>query len=322
MNSLSAIKRVKIVNYMSHKETEIDDLGNLVAIIGDNHSGKTVFMQAIVLTVYGLSWPEEDIRDGESSASIEVEFYNGNKVERRRTRKAQKTIVTFAGESPKEFNGVRDIEDVLYKATGFKRISTSKGSKPVAFQYEALEETEPFLVGSTGAPGLLKAVASFSHGSELPAIKKALTDKKKGIDNNLALNQAKLNDIEEELERFNDPEWAKLNELVEAVEEIDKKINTLCSWDLKLDNVLELRENYLAKRDAARPYDMDEADSLVEEIKAIHDSIEELEELDSLIDQYVEDRSTLREAKAAEEKAGEKLKLDRCSTCNRMCMNG
>ena len=307
---------------MSHADSKIDNLSNLVAIIGNNKSGKSVFMEAAVLTIYGLPWAEVDIRDGEKEGSILVEFWNGNSVERVRSKKTQKTIVTFAGKPPVTYNGIRDIEDVLFAATGFKRIPTSKGSKPISFQYEALQETEPFLVGSVSAPGLLKAVASFSKGSELPEVKRALATKKRAAEKERDTLQWAVQDVEKKFEKLQSPDWDRLRKLVEVCDKIDSRILSKQNQLEALEEIEELKEDYAQQKVLAVPYDVKKADALIEELKLIDETIEELEEVVEVLDRYQNDSDNLVKASAVEKKAGAKIKMERCSKCRRLCIHG
>jgi DNA repair exonuclease SbcCD ATPase subunit len=72
------IRKIKLKNFMSHKETEIKLNPGVTSIIGENNLGKSVFLRGLRAASYG-ECSDTDIKHGEKKLEVELEVEN-NKV--------------------------------------------------------------------------------------------------------------------------------------------------------------------------------------------------------------------------------------------------
>lgn len=314
-----AIKSIEVVNFMSHVNSKVDNLQSLVAIVGPNGSGKTAFMEAAVLTLFGLSWEEKDLRDDESSGSITITFYNGTQVRRERTKSTQKTFITYPGKEPIKLTGVRDISEDVYKATGFKRLRFTKDGKPISFQYEPLSETEPFLVGSNTSSGLLKAITSFSIGSDLPRIRQVLNSQYSKAKSDLESHRVKIQTATEEIESLRGDVWAKLLDRYRKTRKLEKQL-AATKKSISLLTELQVAVAVLDEFKAVKVHELPDIADDIDELKATKSRLEKVAQLLTLIEELKNRHALLKGSVAKLEEEAAKATITKCSTCKKHCI--
>lgn len=80
------LKKINLKNFQSHKDTNIELDKGLNIIVGPSDTGKTAIIRGIKWVLYNEPSGDYFIREGETEASVTLEFSNGVKVKRLRTR--------------------------------------------------------------------------------------------------------------------------------------------------------------------------------------------------------------------------------------------
>lgn len=144
------IRRLKLINFMSHKNTEVFLHPGVTAVIGENHLGKSVFVRALRSLAYGES-SDSDISHGEKRLEVEIEIENGKVIrftrEKKRNPINEWTLedsqgnVLFNDENSTEFRtGGRGVPDWVIK--------TLKIDKFEGFDHQLSHQKFPvFLLG-------------------------------------------------------------------------------------------------------------------------------------------------------------------------------
>lgn len=123
------LKSIRLVNYQAHQDTYIEFTDTQTVITGANNSNKTGVIRALEILLFGAPFPEYDISHGETKSILEVEFQDGRKVIRTRTKTVQTTKL---GDT--EYKGIRDIKDEIAAYTGFKKIALDPNSSAELLQ--------------------------------------------------------------------------------------------------------------------------------------------------------------------------------------------
>ncbi len=101
------LKKITLENFQSHKYTEIDFTEGLNIIVGPSDTGKTAIIRGLKWVLYNEPSGDYFIREGENECRVEVEFNNGVKLKRIRSR--SKNIYMLIG---------RDGEEVRFEGFG------------------------------------------------------------------------------------------------------------------------------------------------------------------------------------------------------------
>lgn len=80
------IKKLRIHNFQSHKDSTLEFANGLNVIVGTSNHGKSAIVRALDWILRDSLRGSSFIRHGEKKVRVEVEFENGDKVSRHRTR--------------------------------------------------------------------------------------------------------------------------------------------------------------------------------------------------------------------------------------------
>lgn len=78
------IKRIRIENFQSHKDTELSFSDGLNVIVGPSDQGKSAIIRAIKWVLYNEPRGTDFIRQGTNSARVTLELSNGYVITRER----------------------------------------------------------------------------------------------------------------------------------------------------------------------------------------------------------------------------------------------
>jgi exonuclease SbcC len=140
-----------IVNFQSHKDTTINFVQGLNALIGESNQGKTAILRAINWALYNEPKGSDFIRTGESKCKVTLKFSDGSVIERERDRSSSGTYrVTDANGKTTEYKGFgNDIPIEVANTHQMPKVYLAKDYQEnlnVASQLDP-----PFLIGTTGA---------------------------------------------------------------------------------------------------------------------------------------------------------------------------
>ncbi len=233
---MRTIKRITLHNYLSHKDTTLDDLGDSVCIKGPNQSGKSNIYNAVSLVHNNEDWPEQDLfidkSDPNSKPSIEgyveIEYSDGRIIRRSKTKSKNTYVLTYPDGRQEHLGTIRGAEDKINEFTGFIPMRLFKDDpkeKPVMVQMVPLDNTTPFLMTGTSPAGVLQAINRLSSGSLYDSARRlAETDHKKVQAELSALTRQSetLNTLLKSYEEKKVVEAeSRLNDLIEANKKID-----------------------------------------------------------------------------------------------------
>lgn len=256
------IKKVILENFQSHKYTVLDFDDKLNVIVGPSDSGKTAILRGIRWVLYNEPTGDFFIREGENYCSVLIEFNDGIKVKRYRSKSKNMYILYNSQDEELVFEGFgTSIPEEIINATGIKKIFLDTDLTKSINLSDQLEG--PFLLSeknSTRASSIGRLVGVNIIDD---TIKETLKDIR-----NLSL---KKKNIEERLVKLKD-ELSKY----EYLEELEKRINKLNS----------IRDEIFTKSNKLDTYKNlnEKLQLIVKEKKEIFHYLQKLSNLDLLLD--------------------------------------
>lgn len=125
------IRRLRMVSFMSHEDTEVRLAPGTTAIIGDNHIGKSCVIRALRAVTYG-EISDADIRHGCKNVAVEIEIEGGRVVKLTRQpgrnpvnewtlEDLEGNVLTDADTNTEFRSGGRSAPDWVGKVTGIQK---------------------------------------------------------------------------------------------------------------------------------------------------------------------------------------------------------
>lgn len=223
------IKKMRLVNFQSHRETEIVFDKGLTVIVGQTDQGKSSIIRALKWVLYNEPRGTDFITAGENFCQVTIEMSDGTTIIRERDGQKNKYVLIKDGEK-QIFEGFgSNIPLEIIKAHGIPKIHIDKDSTSAVNLAEQLEP--PFLLSESGsnrakALGRLIGV-HIIDAAQRSTIKDLLETEqlKKLINNEIAATR-------DELTNYDDvPE---LEKRVINLQSIIKKLNEKKEYFLKL----------------------------------------------------------------------------------------
>lgn len=189
------IARVRLHNYRSHKDTDIEGIGRLAAFVGENSAGKSNVFKGIEMVCLNGDFPERclyrDKTTGKAAkeGSAEVWFEDGAMIGRYRDGKKQWLVMREADGAEQTMHTIRDCADLVAEFTGFRRAALDKSRKTgECIQIVPLEDNRPFLIAGDSPATVLRKVNTLADGAAIEKAKarmqtsvRSLKDQRRGL---------------------------------------------------------------------------------------------------------------------------------------------
>ena len=149
----TVIKRIELVNFMSHERTVIEPADGLTVLVGPNNCGKSAFVAALQILCHNAK-SNYVMRHGEKKVEIIVETDDGHRIEWQRTKSGSPKYIIDGQTHDRLKQGVPEqLHDIL----GLAKVTCEKDQFDVHFG----EQKSPvFLLNDSG-----KAAAQFFASS-------------------------------------------------------------------------------------------------------------------------------------------------------------
>ena len=283
------LKRVKLKNFISHANTEIEFPLGVTVIVGPNGAGKTSIVDAIVFALFGDKVRGEKVEDlirrGASSAEVELTFEAGKDYTVRWIRKRRRGVeVTLSRGDVGVIANTKDavLEEIskilrMDKESAMNSIFIRQGE--IASLVDADPRTRKNLLGKLiGLDKLEKAWEKMRDViSHFEGIKSELEGNIQGIERELKVRKEQRSKLEEEIENLKTEIRNLERKLVDIEDQLKVAKSELERWDEK-------------KR---------KHDSLIVELTRIDEKIkaakEKIESLEAELKQSEEAKKRLRE---------------------------
>jgi len=333
------IKRVKLKNFISHANTEIEFPLGVTAIVGPNGAGKTSIVDAIVFALFGDKVRGERVEDlirrGTSSAEVELTFEAGKDYTVRWIRRRRGVEVTLSRSDVGVIANTKDavLEEIskilrMDKESAMNSIFIRQGE--IASLVDADPRTRKNLLGKLiGLDRLEKAWEKMrevtSHFEDIKSklegdiqgierelkvrkelrskLKKEIEDLKAEIGNleqKLVNLKGQLKDAESELEKW-DEKKRKYDNLIVELTKIDGKIKATKEKIEGLETELEQSEE--AKKR------LKELEPEIAKIPLLEEYAEKLSELNNLVEEKDQLKNDLNTISDIRNEAKESIEL-------------
>ncbi len=229
------IEKIELVNFESHKKTNLDLVNGVNVIVGASDSGKSSCLRGInwVINNRPLGDDFRSYWGGKTSSSIVI---NSNKIERIRTDTENLYIVNGDYEHPFKAFG-NDVPEEIKKLINFSDVN---------FQYQM---DAPFLFSETSgevAKYINQIINLEIIDNTLANIEKMKRDYTKKLENERVL----LSSNQDELSKYSNLE--ELEKLVSKAEILEKKINDI---ETKKENLISISEKIVSLKSAIKKID-------------------------------------------------------------------
>lgn len=247
------IKKVILENFQSHKYTVLEFNEQLNVIVGPSDSGKTAILRGIRWVLYNEPSGDYFIREGENHCSVTIEFNDGIKVKRFRSKSKNIYYLYNSDNDEIAFEGFgTSVPEEIINATGIKKILLDRDlSKPINLS-DQLEGA--FLLsekGSTRASSIGRLVGvNIIDDTIRDTLKdvRNLSVKKKNIEDRVSSLQEELSQYEY-LEELKD-RIEKISQIREKIYEKEKLLTAYKSANEKLQLLYKEKNhiNYYLQR--------------------------------------------------------------------------
>ncbi|MFT5302356.1 MAG: DNA repair exonuclease SbcCD ATPase subunit [Mariniblastus sp.] len=200
----AVIKRIELINFMSHERTVIEPSAGLTVLVGPNNCGKSAFVSALQVLCHNAK-SSYVMRHGEKKCEIIVETEDGHVVHWSRTKSGSPKYLIDGQEFDRLKGGV---PDELHEILGLGKVACEKDQFEVHFG----EQKSPvFLLNDSG-----KAAAQFFASSSDAIRLVEMQDRHKSKVRDAKRDHSRLRAEQTELDRRLD--------LLDTVPEIDVRL--------------------------------------------------------------------------------------------------
>lgn len=303
-------------NFQSHKKSELQFHPNVNAIIGKSDSGKTALLRGIYWVVYNRpsgqaiisEWNRDKKNNPIKETSVQIIQNEIGVVRVRSPELNGYRIVTNDNEEKLEAIGM-DVPDKILNIINLSEVNIQK-------QMDA-----PFLLSESAS----EVARFFNKEIKLDLIDKLLSNaesKRRGFNADIKNLEAKLSEVNKELEQYNILEEA--TELCEKLKIIEEQYDKL---EKELDTIRDLEESYSSFNNIIKTYEkvdfdgiskiISELDTIKREEKITQEQVQEIEELH---DSFCKSSDTIEKSDSAI-KSFEKLMPKVCPLCGNSMEN-
>ena len=267
------LKRVKLKNFISHVNTEIEFPLGVTAIVGPNGSGKTSIIDAIIFALFGDKVRgdrvEDLIRRGARYAEVKLTFEAGKEYTVRWIRRKRGVEVTLSRSDVGFIANTRDaVLEEISKILGMDKESSMNSifirQGEIASLVDADPRTRKKLFGKLiGIDRLEKAWEKMKEVlSHFEDIKNKLKGDIHGIERELKVRKEQRNKLEKETEDLK----AEIGNIKRKLVDIEGQLKVAKSELEKWDEIKRKHDNLIV-----------ELTKIDEKIKAVKEKIEGLE---------------------------------------------
>lgn len=290
MDKLKYLSRITLKNFQSHKYSVIEFNRGLNVIVGPSDTGKTAIIRAMKWVFYNEPAGDFFIREGENECSVIVEFNEGTKVERYRSRSKNIYILYDHNENEIRYEGFgTSVPEEILEATNMRKILLDSNGANAINLGEQLEG--PFLLSektSTRASAIGRLIGVNIIDEALVETLKDLrnfTNQRKMLNENIEILNTELKDYEY-LKAVSE-KTDRVSEITNKLKEKSLKLSRLktISKDIKkIEIEIEDINIYLKKL-----IHLDELITRIKDIKELENSFKHLNNINNRFKRYKQD---------------------------------
>ncbi len=291
----SYIKRLRLRNFQSHRETEFEFTPGLNIIVGPSDQGKSAIVRALRWLVYNEPRGTGFIRVGETRCEVRVELSNGVAVERIRdeSNRTNRYILEVPGEEALVFERFnKEVPFEVRQALGIQKLVIDRDRAVeinLASQLEA-----PFLLEESGTTRS-KVLGRMANLHIIDAAQReTLRDTSQALQE-ISRLEGDIELLDQQLQNYaqleeEETRLANLEQLLRRFADLDREVRML---EEARDFLLQNRQQMAEIRDVLKQ--LDQLDEAYQNQVAITRLLQDLQEIQGLREQR---NQTLEELKA------------------------
>lgn len=238
---MSYIKRIKLINFQSHKDTEIFLDKGLTVILGPTDQGKSAIIRALKWVLYNEPRGTDFIRVGCKYCAVTIEMSDGTIIIRERDGNKNRYILKRQ-EQEQIFEGFGNtVPHEITAAHGIPKIYIDRDSTSAVNLAEQLEA--PFLISETGS-NRAKALGQLIGINVIDAAQRSTLKDLMETEQQRKLITNEILEIKEELKNYQELETLEnimisLKGLLDEIKQKRKKLMKLLEIKQKLEPTIQ-----------------------------------------------------------------------------------
>ncbi|MBO8158358.1 AAA family ATPase [Thermosyntropha sp.] len=246
------IKRLKIKNFQSHKNTDIELLPGLNILVGESDQGKSSVIRALRWLFYNEPSGTGFIREGETYCEVTVEMNSGVVISRIRDARINRYLIKYPDGSEDKFDSVgNQVPPEVKRELGITSLNYGEKSLDINIAYQL---DSPFLFDKSG-PDKAKIIGSIADLHIIDAAQQELLRDIKSQQSKHSELEKEITGFKAELDMYEDLDSqkqlaAQINQLLSAADEKRKEKNYFeeikSRWD-RIQNEIDINSAKLER---------------------------------------------------------------------------
>lgn len=231
---MGSINKLKLVNFQSHRNTEIEFDKGLTVILGQTDQGKSAIIRALKWVLYNEPRGTDFITAGCNSCSVTLEMNDGTIITRARDKNKNRYILQ-KGDKKEVFEGFGNTVPLeIVKAHGIPKIQIDKDIKSAVNLAEQLEP--PFLISET-AGNRAKALGRLVGVHIIDAAQRSTNRDLTNTEQHFKFIKKEIGKIKEELKDYDN-----ISQLKIKIDNLKKILTQLKQYHIKYLKLKEIDE--------------------------------------------------------------------------------
>lgn len=228
------IKSLRLINFQSHKDTEIELDPGINLIVGTSHAGKSALLRGLNLLFHNEPRGKSFIRKGTDEAFVSIVFNDGYEITRIKGESRNAILITSPTGLVKAYERIGDkLPQEAIDILGNPPISKDHGPISYAEQFAPF-----FLVGLTPTE-LPRSLSELTGINDFEEAAKRLASDARRADNKAKDSSQRINAYQSDLEQYQD-----LDKQLDYLSKLEKWSDAVDDCGKKYDNALELQLRY------------------------------------------------------------------------------
>lgn len=245
------IRTVKIRNFESFEEADIDFSDGLNILIGKSHCGKTTIVNAISWVLFNNLPDNGFIRDEKKPCSVEVCFDDFS-IRREKSAKENIYVITKSGKSEKFSSVGNTVPEVIQTMTGIKELQVDGD---YTINVNIASQKEPLFVIDSSGHSRSKLIGRLSKANIVDSMIQDFNRDSRNCTSSMKSSQLKLDEYKSSLEKLSHVEhdMKLIKKAKEQYAETEKKIRDRDAWISLRDRKNRVKKSYSALKALLQP---------------------------------------------------------------------
>ena len=254
------IEKIKLTNFQSHLDTEVDLVPGINVLIGSSDNGKSAILRGLYWNWRNRPLGDGFIKDGEEFSEVTVNYKN---------RKSAFDVLRRRGKSENLYK-ISTLEDSFIAGTNVpKEIEEAINFSDINFQ----SQFSPYFLVFDSPGSIATYIRSVTGLNEIDKVVKSLTTKKNNTESEIKKLNTDLKLLEEKLEKLNKVPVLEIERNIQKAKNLSESLIVLKREKQKIESLIfqikECEKSIICIPEETLPMLFSEIESLSEEYKNV-----------------------------------------------------